>query len=130
MPETGTKGNLPEKLSPNFVTAKFPNTVKHAKSANIKPVEMARLVVIAYENGDGNLSPKDIVRKYGDCLRGSSHAIYDATVPPSFEKMVNSIMEIYNHPEFSRNNKSAFKNQFKKGLDLKMLTMTSNQSVA
>jgi hypothetical protein len=125
MPETGTK-DQPINFSPSFVTGNMPNVVQYATSSNIKPAAMSKLIVIAYENGDGGLTPPEIIKKYGHLLRGSGHAVYDETVPPGFEKRVNLLMKEYNHPEFSRNNKAAFKNQFKKGLDLKMLTMTPN----
>ena len=127
MPEVGTPGNLPEKLSPTLKTVDFPNTVKHAQSADIKPNGMAKLIMIAYENGDGNLSPTEIVAKYGHMLNASGTTTYDATLPPEFLETANKLIEMHNHPAFSQRNKSAFKGHLKTGLNLKTITMTPQQ---
>ena len=127
MPEVGTLGTLPEKLSPSLATVDFPNTVKHAQSADIKPNGMAKLIMIAYENGDGNLSPTEIIAKYGHMLNASGTATYDATLPPGFQEKTNELIEMYNHPAFSKRNKSAWKSHLKTGLNLKAITMTAQQ---
>ena len=127
MPEVGTSSNLPEKLSPSCKTADFPNTVKYAQSADIKANAMAKLIMIAYENGDGNLPPTEIIAKYGHMLNASGTTTYDETLPPEFLETADKLMEMYNHPAFSQRNKSAFKGHLKTGLNLKTITMTPHQ---